>query len=259
MRALGTGVLCGLVLLGTAGCTVVYPYVPPTGQYYINPEADFAALGRVVLLEPAPDSEYPEQGQALSAALTQALQKKHLFNVDRVDRGDPVWSDLELDRQPWDLEHMRRIRRRLGADGVIVGRVTDYRPYPYLLMGLHLRLVDLRDGRVVWGLEQVWDSQDADVQKRMRGYYYSRLGTPYEPLGWQILHTSGQAFGRFVADEVARTLPEAHQILRLRAVAGSENLPPAQKTVPIRQKMVPLPLKEFKLVPAVSTITMEPH
>lgn len=259
MKATGGTILALIGLLWAGGCTIVHPYVPETGQYYINPEADFTALGQVVLLSPDNSGDYPDQGQELSRILVLALQKKHLFNVRTLDRSDPAWAELELDRRPWDLDQMQRIRHRLDADGVITGRITDYQPYPHLLVGLNLRLVDLRNGRLIWGLEQVWDSHDAAVQKRMQGYYYSRLAPQYAPLGWRILNTSGQAFGRFVAEEVAQTLPVAHQILRLRAVRGSENTPPMQKMAPIRKKMVPLPLKELKLSPTGSTIAMEPR
>jgi len=254
------------VLLAAEGCTVVQPYVPETGQYYINPNADFRALGQVVLLTPDGAESYPDQVDQVCDALVQALQKKHLFNVRRVDRSDPAWAELELDRRPWDLDQMRRIRHRLAADGVLVGRVTDYQPYPHLLVGLHLKLVDLRNGMVVWGLEQVWDSQDAKVQKRMRGYYYSRMAREYEPLGWRILNTSGRAFVRFVAEETVQTLPDAHQLLRLRAVAVTEPPRPMRRIAPKRReirplpkKILPVPEKDLKLLPSTSTIAMEPQ
>ena len=74
-------------------------------------------------------------------------------------------------------------------------------------MSLTLKLVDTRSGQLLWAFEDVWDSGDKTVERRMQNYFKNQMRTGYEPINWQILVTSPLAFNGFVAWEVAKTLP----------------------------------------------------
>jgi len=241
-----------LSLLLLSGCTIVNPVVPETGHYYISPQADFASIGKVVLLEPANTTDYPAISVELAQSLTQALQKKHVFNVTIMPRTGPAWQELDLDRSSYSMEEMKEMRQKLHADAVIVGTVTEYNPYPRLLVGLNVRMLDLRSAKLVWGMEQMWDSTDKDVERRMRSFYGNKMRTGYAPMEWQLLITSPRAFHKFVAWEVCETLPDAHEYMKLRISSrtGSD----FRKTVPLGPKKAPSGAETLKSPSVVSTI-----
>lgn len=211
---LGIGaVLSGLIL---CGCTVVNPVVPETGQYYISPDADFSRIGRVVVFEFENQTEYPSSSTDLTQAVTDGLQRKNLFNLRIIPRNSDLWQDMRLDKSSFTNQELLDIRKRLSADAILFGRVKGYQPYPHLMSSLNLKLIDLSTGGVFWGVEQIWDSTDQSVQRRMKMYYRDKMGQLYDPLNWQVLITSPREFHKFVADEVAQTLPHAAQILNMR-------------------------------------------
>ncbi|MBN1818891.1 MAG: hypothetical protein JW828_16125 [Sedimentisphaerales bacterium] len=258
------GMILGWFLMTASGCTVVKPMVPDTGHYYINPQAEFSAIGKVVVFEPVCHAGPSDLGLELGDSVCRALQKKHLFNVIMLARSDPAWSALSLDNESFSLEQMRQIRHSLNADAIVLGRVGDYQPYPHLLIGLHLKMLDLRNGHLVWGMEQIWDSSDKTVQQRMKAYHQNQLGKSFEPLYWQMLTTSPKAFHKFVSYEVSQTLPDASQILRMRPATAQSRSPGAirqashiKKAVPLRQESRPVPIKPVLLVPLEKTQNSE--
>ncbi len=210
------GIAVFLSAIGLCGCTVVNPVVPETGQYYINPDADFSRIGRVVVFEFENQTEYPAGSVDLTQAVTEGLQRKNLFNLRIIPRQSEVWQDMRLDKPAFSNQELLDIRKRLSADAILLGRVKGYQPYPHLMSSLNLKLIDLNTGGILWGLEQIWDSTDQSVQRRMKMYYRDKMGSEYEPLNWKVLITSPREFHKFVADEVAQTLPHAAQILNMR-------------------------------------------
>ena len=207
-----------LVLSATVlcGCTIVNPVVPETGHYYINPDADFSRISRVVVFEFDNQTEYPSCSADLTQAVTDGLQRKNLFSLRIIPRNSEVWQDMQLDKPSFTNPELLDIRKRLSADAILIGHLKEYRTYPHLMVSLNLKLIDLNTGGVLWGLEQIWDSTDQSVQKRMKMYYRDKMGDIYAPLNWQVLITSPREFHKFVADEVAQTLPHAAQILKMR-------------------------------------------
>ncbi len=205
----------GLSATVLCGCTVINPVVPETGHYYINPDADFARIGRVVVFEFDNQTEYPSISADLTQAVTDGLQRKNLFSLRIIARNSDVWQDMQLDKQSFTNQELLDIRKRLSADAMVIGSLKEYRSYPHLMASLNLKLIDLNTGGILWGLEQIWDSTDQSVEQRMKMYYRDKMRSG-EPLNWQILVYSPREFHKFVADEIAQTLPHAAQILKMR-------------------------------------------
>jgi hypothetical protein len=75
-----------------------------------------------------------------------------------------------------------------------------------MAVGLRLKLLDMRDGQLLWALEQVWDSSDKTTKARTRNYYKAEKGTGFEPLNEQMATVSPIEYLKFVSYEVAETL-----------------------------------------------------
>ena len=208
--------------LVTAGCHFYTALPPTTRHYYLNPDKDLSAIGRVAIVQFDNYSSYPQISPDTTDALFQALQKKQLFGLTVVHQTDPAWRSLQLSPQTsaqnqngtaavpptYTLEQLLEIRKALKCDAVLTGAVTEYQPYPHMTIGLLLKLVDLKDGQLLWAIEQIWDSADKTTQYRIKHYFQHQMRSGHAPLGEELVTVSSIKFIKFVAYEVAETMKQ---------------------------------------------------
>ena len=195
------------MLLCLCGCATHHSSTPVALYSYVNPNKDLTAIGRVAIVELENDSTYPQISTDVTTGLFQALQKKQMFGLMVVRQHDPAWRSLQLDNNSvQSLEQILAIRETLKCDGVLLGTVTEFGPYPHMTIGLRLKLLDLRDGQLLWAIEQVWDSTDKATGKRIKEYYLSEKRPGFAPLKEELAAVSPLEFIKFVSFEVAETL-----------------------------------------------------
>ena len=201
------GMMLLLLAVLLSGCrSTQSPSAPAANYYYRNPDKKFITIGRAAIVELDNDSSYPQISSDITGSLYQALQKKQVFGLTLVRQNDPSWRSLQL--QPdstYTFEQLLAIRDTLKCDGVLLGTVTEYRPYPHMAVGLRLKLLDLRDGQLVWALEQVWDSADKTTEKRIKNYFKSEKREGFAPLHEKLAAVSPLEFIKFVSYEIAGT------------------------------------------------------
>jgi len=201
------GVTLLLLAVLFSGCKSNSTFVPASDYYYLNLNKKLTDIGRVAIIELDNDSSYPQVSNDVTAALFQALQKKQVFGLKVVHQNDPSWRSLQLDRNSaYTLDELLAIRDTLRCDGVLLGTLTEFRPYPHMALGLRLKLLDLRDGELLWALEQVWDSADKTTEKRIKNYFKSEKREGFAPLHERLAAVSPLEFIKFVSYEVAGTL-----------------------------------------------------
>ena len=189
-----------------SGCQTQSPSTPTTNHYYRNPDKKFITIGRAAIVELNNDSSYPQISGDITGSLYQALQKRQVFGLTLVHQDNPSWKSLQLQQDStYSFEQLLAIREALKCDGVLVGTVTEYRPYPHMTVGLRLKLLDLRDGQLIWALEQVWDSADKTTEKRIKDYFKSQKREDFAPLHDKLAAVSPLEFVKFVSYEVAAT------------------------------------------------------
>jgi hypothetical protein len=196
----------GLAIILLAGCGRSV-YEPMAGAHYRDPRVDLRGLGNVALVELANQTAYPEISKGVTEAAFAALQKRQVFGVKVIWAEDPAWRapgiSTEIIPDPQDCA---RIRKALGCNGLLTGQVTEYRPFPHLMIGIRMRLLDLRDRQVLWGVEQIWDSSDKSVASRIKDYLSRQTRAKASSMAVHLTATSTLGFLQFVAYEVARTL-----------------------------------------------------
>jgi len=204
-KSWGTILLLLAVLL--SGCRTHSVSAPVSDYYYINPNKKLTDVGRVAIIELDNDSSYPQISTDITASLYQALLKKQVFGLTLVRQNDPSWRSLQMQRDStYTLEQIMAIREALKCDGILLGTVTEFRPYPHMAVGLRLKLLDLRDGQLLWALEQIWDSADKTTEKRIKSYFKSEKRSGFAPLHEELAAVSPLEFIKFVNYEVAGTL-----------------------------------------------------
>ena len=190
-----------------SGCQFYRVAAPATDYYYLNPDKDLSSIGRVAVVELDNDSGYPQISADVTESLFQALQKRQVFGLNTVRQSDPSWRSLQLDiDSTYSLEQLSAIRKTLKCDAVLIGTVTEFKPYPHMAIGLRLRLVDLKDGQLLWALEQIWDSADKTTEYRIKNYFKSQMRSGFAPLRERLVAISSLKFVKFVTYEVAETL-----------------------------------------------------
>lgn len=192
----------------SSGCQVYRtPAMPAADYYYLNPEKELSAVGRVALVELDNDSSYPQISTDVTEAIFQALQKKQIFSLTVVHQKDPVWRSLQLDMDStYSLEKLSEIHKTLRCNAVLTGTITEFEPYPHMAIGLRLRLIDLKDGQLIWALEQIWDTADKTTEYRIKNYFRRQMRSGFAPLREQLVAVSVLKFVKFVAYEVGETL-----------------------------------------------------
>jgi hypothetical protein len=190
------------------GCMIGNNNTPGTDHYYLTPQNNLSAVGKIAIVELYNDSHYPQIAVDTTQALFQALQKKQISSLTVVRQDDPTWRGLGLDSDgPYTIAQLAAISEALRCDAVLLGTVTQYQPYPHMILGLRLKLVDLRSGQLIWALEQIWDTADQTTEDRIREYFRRQMRSGYGPLREELVSISTIKFIRFVAYEVGETLP----------------------------------------------------
>ena len=204
MNSLKTVFLLLPVLLSGCGLYTTYN---PDDYYYLNPNKDLTAIGRVVLVELDNDSAFPQISADVTEALYHALQKKQLFGLTVVHKSDSAWKKLQLDTDSaYTLEKLSAIRKTLNCNAVLKGTITGFEPFPHMTIGLRLKLIDLTDGQLLWAIEQIWDTADETTQDRIKSYYNRNLLPASATLSGKLGTVSSLKFVKFVAFETAETV-----------------------------------------------------
>lgn len=182
--------------------------VRPAGArpHYANPRKDIRMVGRIILVEPANLSAHPRISADFTDALSQAIKKKNLFGQIVIYRGDPLFAKHQLGCETCPPEIIKEVQQAFAADAILTGVIRDYQAHPRLAISVRLRLTDLADGELIWAMEQVWDTTDKEIEKRMRGFFETEMGSGYEPLNWRIGLISPHIFNKFVCYEIGETL-----------------------------------------------------
>lgn len=197
-----------LLALILAGCQSSSDKCPPSeANYYLNPQKSVCAIGRVALIELDNLSAQPQISMDTTDALYEAIQKRNLFGLIVMWRSDPACKGLLVENNAnYSLDQLALLRKNLKSDAVLFGEVTQYYPYPRLAIGLRLKMMDLRDGSLIWATEQFWDTTDKQVEKRIENFFKRQVRSGYDPLDYRMAIVSPHMFLKFVAYEVGQTI-----------------------------------------------------
>ncbi|MBL7187283.1 MAG: hypothetical protein ISS70_13260 [Phycisphaerae bacterium] len=202
-----TRVLPYLLAFLIPGCQSHEASKPSADYYYLNPNKRLTTVGRVAIVELENDSSYPQMSADVTGSLFRALQKRQVFGLTIVRRDDPSWRSLQLDGDTtYSPDQILAMHETMKCDAILLGTITEFRPYPHMTVGLRLKLLDMRDGQLLWALEQVWDGADKAIEQRTKSYFKAQKGSGFAPLQEQLATVSPLEFIKFVSYEVAATL-----------------------------------------------------
>ena len=204
-----TWLAVGAAVAVLAGCGQKQAAMETVPAYMPSAEALWR-LKRVVLIELDRRDASPQVARELSESVFLAVQNRRVFPVELMaaSTSSPVNVSMPVGRGPrFTLEQLSEMRSTLRCDAVMVGAVSGFGPYPGAWMAVQLWLLDLRTGRVLWGVDHAWRTTDEATSKRMQRYFDCAGGQDgSDP--FRLAEMSPRMFSSFVASELARALPQ---------------------------------------------------
>jgi len=212
VRLFDKSAILTLMCVGAIACAGCSTESKPSDPPLKTLSRSLVGVNRVVFIELAERNSYPGIAAEMTTALSHALKARGLFGVDVIERSDPICQELPaVGRAGLTPVQISAMRKTFQCDGILLGALQDFRPHPRMQLGLSLRLLDLKRGRIVWAVDHVWDSADKAVDKRVQAFFEEKLRSGYGHADWRIAMISPKVFEKFIAYELAETLPEPAQ------------------------------------------------
>lgn len=172
-----------------------------------------ASLKRVAILPMSPAGSGTELAQApatLEPLLLRELGKSARFEVIPLTAtvlkqatGKSAWNAADV----FPTNFFDRLRSVTGCDAVLFSEVTVYKPYPPMVMGLRLRLMDVDGPTVWWAVDEVFDAAEAAVANAAKRHHLSNAGKPAELTDPGEVLLSPRRFGGYAAHALVNTCP----------------------------------------------------
>jgi hypothetical protein len=197
------------VMFAVMGCN---QYEPMGVNFYRAGDAEITRISRVVFVNLTEDVGYPEIAERMTNALQEAMLQRGMFRVDVIPIEHTDLRDLNMTkRDPYTVAELATIRKSLRCDAILFGKMIRYQPYPSTQVGLYMRLVDLKNGRLLWAVDDTWDSTNRKTYRQIKAFYFDTMRETYDPAKSEMGIMSTDGFQKFVAYQVVTTMdPFAH-------------------------------------------------
>ncbi len=200
--------LAGLALLfGANSCSSVKSPGRKVANFYLADDRDLASIRRVMVL-PFDLADGIDADQDM-------LRQQFIGELVKVQRFEvvPLPSNAEEDRLIHEslekghasLEAMVSLANRYELDGIIVGRITNYRAYLPPVIGMQARLFSVHSGSWVWVAEGNYDANDATTVEDLQHYALSFQAEESSMHGWELNLISPARFAKYVSHRIAGT------------------------------------------------------
>lgn len=191
---------------------MVAPYRPSNVQQAAPVLPD--TLRRVAVLPMGCESGEPgtaEGVEAMSLVMAKEIGKLRAFETVSISAsqlraltGSSSWSAHEA----LPSGFFERIQSATAADAVLFSRLTTYRAYPPLAVGLGFKLVDTRSQLIWWSVDEVFDAGSVAVAKAAEGYAASELEDARVRQDTSMVLLSPSRFGQYAIHSCLATMPE---------------------------------------------------
>ena len=114
------------------------------------------------------------------------------------------WSSTEM--LPGDM--IQILKTEIGCDAVLFAELTQYRPYPPLVIGWNMKLVSVSTQEILWAVDETFDAGELAVANAARRFEMQReQPNPVLAESRQVL-ISPRRFGQFTTETLVATVPE---------------------------------------------------
>lgn len=194
--------------IGLSGCNYMRAKAPLIGSYNKSDELYTSNIRRVIVIPFAYESDREEVVREVTEAVAIELQKTG--ELDVVLPYENIGLFLE-GRQLWykgsiKSEILIEAKRRFGADAIISGAITHYKPHKPLVLGLKLGMINTDTGSLLWSFDGIFDSNETRVTNMAKSFFEKSSQKEQSIYGWEVMLLSMRQYTRFVANRVVATL-----------------------------------------------------
>ncbi len=184
-------------------------------NYYVSSLQDRESIRRVLIADPVnlSETDYSELEKIFFNSLKDELKKIKAFDIVPAKDVLKVKEKLEfkklnsiLTTGNFDSDKLFEIARKYNVQGALFSAITSFKKYPPYVLGVKIFLVNIRTGKVVWAVDEVFDASRYDVKNLAKFYYYDVCDTSKNPsLEWKIVLQSIREYIKFVLNRVVKT------------------------------------------------------
>ena len=197
-----------LPVLLASGCGLLPepPRQKPVSSYHADMR-DIEGMRRVMVLPFDLAPAVHADARPVRQAFISELAKIQLFELvplpDGAGEDRVLYETLKQGRM--SAEALVALGKRYQLDGVLLGTLTGYRAYKPQHLGLHIQLVSVHTGSVVWAVEGFYDTTDASTIEDLEHYSRSFMAEDDSMHGWHINLISPGRFASYVCHRLVGT------------------------------------------------------
>ena len=177
-------------------------------NFYRDPDLYAMGIGRVAVIPFVNESKYRDATEKVTGVFSAELKKTGAFGVvlaDDVECNGLIES--VRNRGMIDYEQAARLAQKLNVDALVVGRITNYFPYHRSpVLGLDVAMIYPAEQKVVWQVDELYDSTDFRVMNSIRKYFDKEFSDNASDFNFEVFLYSIMRYSQFVSHEVAGTL-----------------------------------------------------
>jgi len=186
------------------GCATVKSKPEPVRSYRSD---GLAAAQRILVLPFAPESEFPDQAEMVTARFTQAIRRGPFTILPLPDAAvtTSLVDDVRL-RGSVRTADLVTLQQEYRVDAVVIGAITRYDPYAPQVLGLDVKMVSTRSGAVLWQARKVFDARTEPIQADALAWYDRIVVESGAEFGPEVVLLSPKAFARYACGRLAETM-----------------------------------------------------
>lgn len=215
--------LCLYMLLASAvagslfGCTLTETFErqkSPSFGYYKSPKLSISFVKKALIVPFAYESGSDKVIGDVTNAFSMEINRVGLFQVvNPIEKpealirvGNHLW-----DRGAIDAKALMQARKDYRVDGFIFGKITHYKPYSPLTLGVRIMFISGDTGETLWSIDGVFDSDQKEIVQMAKKYYKQNYKKDKSLYGWEIMLISMERYTKFIANLLASTMEEAKE------------------------------------------------
>ncbi|MCA8957014.1 MAG: hypothetical protein KDC87_13130 [Planctomycetes bacterium] len=179
----------------------------PVNHYFADAR-DLQTVRRVMLLPLLVGDGVRVDERMVRRSLTRELNLLQRFQVVALPEGKAEEAAVNhaLDRGQVSTSALVQLARQYRLDGVIVGRISSYRPYLPPHLGIEARLFSLHTGSWVWVADATFDTNTAACMSDLRHYAATALpSADLTPDSVRLIRLSPQRFASYACHRLVGT------------------------------------------------------
>jgi hypothetical protein len=177
-------------------------------NHYFADTRDVRTVRRVLVLPLRVGDGIQVDEQMVRAALNRELNLIQRFQIEALPSGEDeaIAINAAFSHGNVSIPALVNLAKRYRLDGVLVARLTSYRPYQPQHIGLEARLFSLHTGSWIWIADATFDAKSAVCIADLNHYAKSVLrDSDVTGDSARLLHLSPQKFASYACNRLVGT------------------------------------------------------